>query len=253
MYRYTLVGLQKIELRLRRQLPYGWQLLSQWESLEPGGHRTPLPLAVFRAMISVAIVWGLREWAAITVLAYWCPARVGEPMDAYRADLTLPHDTLLSGSHRVLLQIRKPKSRGRGPGTQHTGFAKPLECSFLAAVYSHLLPDDKLYPRSSYCYRKVWDRLTDVLQIPRGVFTPGGLRGGGAVTAYLDGRTISELQWDMRLANQETLRFYLQEVAASNSLLSLPSPARSAVRTAAQFYETVVLAASEAASTDSPP
>jgi len=123
----------------------------------------------------------------------------------------------------------------------------------LSAVYNHLLPEDKLYPRSGYKCRKVWDRLTDVLQIPRGVFTPGGLRGGGAVTAYLDGRSISELQWDMRLANQETLRFYLQEVAASNSLISLPLPARSAIRTAAQFYEIVVQAASEVASTDCPP
>ena len=58
---------------------------------------------------------------------------------------------------------------------------------------------------------------------------PGGLRGGGAVQAYRAGRAISDILWAMRLGNQATLEYYLQEVAA---LSDLPLLARHKIKIA---------------------
>jgi len=141
----------------------------------------------------------------------------------------------------------KPKSRGRGPRVQHAGFSKDLESRFVSFAFGALKPSDKLYPYSGYRYRKTFDLLLLTLKVPAGLFTPGGLRGGGAVTAYLEGKPIATIQWDMRLGSQETLRYYLQEVAASNSLLSLPQDARISIQAVARFYEASLLAAMEVA------
>jgi len=253
IFRYTLTGLKQLDLRLHHQLPYGWQLLGRWEAVSPTVHRTPVPAAVFKAMISIALSWQLIDWSAISLLSYWAPARVGEPMSAVRADLTLPADTLLEGSHRILLRVMKPKTRGRGPRVQHTGFDRALECSFLSWAYGCLRPEEPLYARSNYLYRKTWDRILSVLGIPPGVYLPGGLRGGGAVSAYLHGKAIADIQRDMRLASQETLRWYLQEVAACNSLIHLSPRSRELIRVAACFYEAVLQATmAEAASSTAP-
>jgi len=130
---------------------------------------------------------------------------------------------------------------------QHAGFSKALESRFVAFAFGALRPADKLYPHTSYRYRKTFDLFLYTLKVPAGIFTPGGLRGGGAVTAYLEGKPISTLQWDMRLGSQDTLRYYLQEVAASNSLLSLPQESRSNIQAVARFYEASLLAAMEVA------
>ena len=52
--------------------------------------------------------------------------------------------------------------------------------------------------------------------------TPGGLRGGGAVSQYRAGVSLPSLLWKMRLKQQQTLESYIQEVAALSALTSLP-------------------------------
>ena len=248
LFRYSITGVQQLDLGLRHQLPYAWHLLAKWESITPSVHRTPIPQAVYQAMVAVALAWGLVDWAATTMLTYWAPARCGEPQSATRGDLTLPDDFLLGHGTRVLLRILKPKSRGRGPKIQHAGFDRLYESRFLTFAYGALRPTDPLYPASSGRYRKIFDLILAVLGVPAGVYTPGGFRGGGAVTAYLAGRPISEIQWDMRLTSQDTLRYYLQEVAASNSMLVLPVQTREAIRVAAGLYEVSLQATMEVAS-----
>ena len=66
--------------------------------------------------------------------------------------------------------------------------------------------------------------------------TPGGLRGGGAVTSYRKGASISDLLWAMRLKQVTTLEAYLQEVAALSLLTELPLSSRRAIRSAASLF-----------------
>ena len=67
------------------------------------------------------------------------------------------------------------------------------------------------------------------LGVPLRLFTPGGLRGGGAVAAFLNGTHIADILWKMRLKHQTTLEHYLQEVSAAGSLNSLSETSRSRI------------------------
>ena len=67
--------------------------------------------------------------------------------------------------------------------------------------------------------------------------TPGGLRGGGAVSCYRKGASIPDLLWTMRLKQVATLEAYLQEVAALSVLTELPWASRRAIRSAASLYD----------------
>ena len=76
--------------------------------------------------------------------------------------------------------------------------------------------------------------------LTKDLFTPGGLRGGGAVHSYLQGRPISDIQWDLRLANQTTLTHYIQETAAINSLVGLDEVCRERLRLCSRFYPLMI-------------
>ena len=106
-----------------------------------------------------------------------------------------------------------------------------------------MYPNMRLFPFSAARYRHIWDAILYALGIEKGVFTPGGLRGGGAVASYFAGAPIADIQWSMRLASQDTLRFYLQEVAAESSLSALSDVARQRVRAASKFYTFLLKAA----------
>jgi len=241
--RYLLTGLKAGEPNLKGQLSHSWNVLAQWQALDPTEHRTPLPLAIPRAAVAIALAWGWLDWAGITLLSFWAPGRIGEPLLAVRADLVVPTDTLLQDTKRVLLKITLPKSRGRGPRTQHASVSKALEAAFISWCFGALPLHDHLWPQSQHTYRRAWNAiLVDCLGIAPGTFTPGCLRGGGAISYYLSGLPIFDLQWQMRLANMETLRYYLQETAASNVLRELSDASRSNISIASKFYEALILA-----------
>ena len=75
------------------------------------------------------------------------------------------------------------------------------------------------------------------LRIPRAMFTPGGLRGGGAVAAYFEGTTIADLLWRMRIKHMATLDSYLQEVAAAISLNSVSLESRQRIALFCTSYD----------------
>ena len=94
---------------------------------------------------------------------------------------------------------------------------------------------------SAGAYRTRWDRVLQVLQVPKSAgLTPGSLRGGGAVAAYRRGVPITELLWQMRLKHAVTLEHYLQEVAAVSVAAELPERTRTLVRVAASVCEATI-------------
>ena len=108
-----------------------------------------------------------------------------------------------------------------------------LQARLISATWGKLHRRDKLFPGSPAMFRNRWDKILSALSIPpRFKLTPGSLRGGGAVAAYREGRAISDIQWSMRLQNQSTLAFYLQEVSAESVLPRLSSEARFSVQSA---------------------
>ena len=77
---------------IRPHLGMVWQLVSKWELQEPVSHRVPLPAAIYRAMVSLSILWSWFHVAGILVLAFEGICRPGETLRASRCDLLLPCD-----------------------------------------------------------------------------------------------------------------------------------------------------------------
>ena len=111
--------------------------------------------------------------------------------------------------------------------------------------WGQLPPDAPLLPLSPSAFRRRWDFLLKSLAVPKSFgLTPGGLRGGGAVSQYIAGCHITDLMWRMRIRTQDTLAHYLQEATTLTSLAALPAQATASVSSAAALYPTVLRALS---------
>jgi hypothetical protein len=214
-----------------------WDILHAWDWLQPVKHRPPLPKALYRAMIAVALCLGWIRWAGCLMIAFFGITRIGEVLKAARQHLVLPCDTLDDDSLRVLLEIPDPKSKRFGERVQHTRITQEAEVSFIIKVFGSLSPEERLFPGSQSAFRSRWDRILLKLDIPKTLkFTPACVRGGGCVAAFESGLAITDLMWLMRVRNQETLSHYLQEVAAATHLKFLSASSKDAVKTASKMY-----------------
>ena len=236
-YRYAIVAGQRINWCMRGQLGPAWELVSRWEKLQPIRHRTPIPEVVLKSLVVLAWCKGFRRWAGCTLVAYFGLARIGEILRATRAHLLLPADHC-SVLEVAFVRLEGPKSAARGgPKVQHLKVDEALAVQLLGKAFSSLDSDDKLYPFGPAAYRARWNFLLGHFGLRnQQELTPGGLRGGGAVWAYHRGHAVSDIQWRMRLRHQHTLSYYLQEVAAINSVLAAGVEARHVLQCSAQLF-----------------
>ena len=238
-FRHVLVLAQQKHSGLRFFMSPAWQLISQWEEVQPVQHRQPLPEILFRAMFVVSLLLGWKRWAATLLLAFEGIARIGEVLQATRADLVLPCDSCDNVLGVAFLRIRKPKTSRRGKGRiQHLKISNTAAVSFLEQVFGPLDYSLKLFPLSASVFRRRWERVLDVLLVPKLKRpTPASVRGGGAILAYKRGEPISDILWRMRLVALSTLESYLQELAADSFLVKLPELSRSRIRSSAVFFD----------------
>ena len=165
-YRQLVAHVQRSDPGVRPYLRTAWDQVSRWEILEPVQHQPPLPIAILKAMISLAICWKWTRWAAVTLVAFFGICRIGEVLKAVRADFLLPSDLLESGT-RIYLRIREPKTKRPGARIQHATIpASPELCKFLAAVLGPLDARLPLYGGSPAMYRRRWDKLLARLRSP---------------------------------------------------------------------------------------
>ena len=239
-YRHLLAFAQRRHLHLRRCLPNAWSAATAWEMLEPVQHRPPIPEALARAIIALSVSWGWLRVAATVAAIFFGITRPGEVITATRAHLVLPADCLsrdrVAYIHHVL-----PKTRTRGPRHQHSSIEDETTIQLLELAFEHDAPDTPLFPGSAAVFRRRFAAILQALNIPKGIFTPAGLRGGGACAAFRKNSNITLLCWRMRLANPTTLAHYLQEAAAATSLRNLPQPARRAIQAADNMLPVVLL------------
>ena len=242
LYRQILTFAQRRKPSVRLSLGSAWQIVSKWQSLEPTNHRTPLPLAIFRAMVATAIGLGWHRWAGIVVLAFEGITRPGEALRAVRSDLLLPRDLVFESDDTIFLQIRSPKGRRRGIGAvQHTKIIDRQVAQFLDYVYGSLAKDESLYPAAPSTFRRRWDHILTLLAIPKSVdLTPASVRAGGAVRAYRQNEDLVRLMWRMRLKQADTLQHYLQEVAAISLFGDLPQISQRKILAAGSLYSFLI-------------
>ena len=234
--------IQRTRPTFRGRLAAAWTLVSKWERLEPIKHRTPLPLVLYQAMISVAICWGWLRFAGIMVIGFEAICRPGEPLRAKRSDLLLCRDLVVESPSVVFLRIENPKARHRGIGTvQHAKLDNLQSAPFLDKVYGKLPRDSYLFAGSPSSFRKRWDAILEFLSVPKSFkLTPASLRSGGAVRAYRSDMELSKIMWKMRLKHVKTLQHYLQEVGAASIYAELPSRSRELVQQAALSFDVLM-------------
>ena len=238
LLRRLITAIQRWNPSFRSHLGRCWQLVARWESLEPVSHRIPLPLVVFRAMVSVAVLWGWKRFAGVMILTFVGICRPGEPLNAIRRDLLLPRDLVVEDPNTCYLCIRSPKGRKRGIGRiQHIKITEGCYTRFLDKVFGRLNPDIPLFFGSPGTFRRRWDAILGALSIPLKIgLTPASMRAGGAVHSYRKDEEIAKLLWKMRLKNIETLQHYLQELGAISLFLELPRRSQLKVEQTAQLF-----------------
>ena len=238
LYRHLLTAVQRWQPDFRPFMSRAWQLVVRWESLDPVRHRTPLPLVLFRAMVSIASLWGWRRFLGIMLLSYFGICRPGEPLGATRFDLLLPRDLVYEQPDVCFLCIRRPKSRRRGLGVvQHAKVTSASVVAALDSVFSGLQAGEPLYAGSPSSFRRRWDAILAALGVPKTLgLTPASMRSGGAITAYRADEDIVKIFWSMRLKSLQTFSHYLQEVGALSVFGELPFDSRLRIERAAELY-----------------
>ena len=237
-FRHLLAYVQREFPSYRADLYPAWKQVTRWEVLEPVQHRPPLPEAIFRAAIATAIGWSWWRWAAITAAAFVGVSRPGEPLRALRSDLVLPSDLFLADSGVAYMGVRSPKGKLRGLGKlQHFKVQDAEIVALLEVVFAKLDRRENLYSGSAASYRRRWDAIMEALSVPRSLkYTPGSLRGGGAVAQYRKGVDLNQLMWAMRIKRIETLQHYLQEATTEVTLAKLPQQSRTKIQAAAGLF-----------------
>ena len=238
-WRHLCAYFQKERLALRPYMPMCWDLTSRWERLCPTAHRTPIPHALARAVIALALSLGWARFAAVVGLSFFGTARVGEPLNAHRGAILLPSDLLLDEIPTCYVRVEAPKTSHRGTGkVQHFVVKEPPFVRFLERLLAGCALEEKLFAASAATFRRRWNHILDRLGVPAVVkLTPGGLRGGGAVFLYQHGTPVHDLLWRMRLRSQATLESYLQEVAAVSVLPALPATTRQRIAAASALCD----------------
>ena len=236
--RHLFVVAQQTFPLLRPAMGPAWQLVTQWEELQPVSHRRPLPEVLYKALVALSVFWGWRRFAGVLVLGMQGIGRIGEVLSARRSDLLLPLDLFEADRKTVFLRVSKPKTHRRGKGrVQHLRIENAEVVALLQSVFGHLSEYLPLFPLSAAAFRTRWEKLLNCLQIPVELRpTPSSIRGGGAIMAYKRGEPINNILWRMRLVAQSTLESYLQELAAESFLQRLPENTKVRIRFAASFY-----------------
>ncbi|CAE8698700.1 unnamed protein product [Polarella glacialis] len=163
-----------------------------------------------------------------------------EPLVATREDVVLPSDMFSSCTGKLFVRINNPKTAKRGNARVQHGSV----CSeSVEAVVGPLHRTERLWPFSQSAYRRRFDKLLSLVGAAKNYYTPGGLRGGGAVRDFVINGDIANLMWKMRITSQSTLAHYLQEVVTEQSLRRLPDSSRDILKLLARIFPALRLVA----------
>ena len=195
-----------------------------------------MPKGILLAVMTACLMWGWLTEAAIFGLA-WCGLlRIGEALEANRADLIL-------GTAFALLQVRTPKTRGRAARHQAVRIDPVDIMQLLGMAFSGLPSEVRLWPMSSGTLRR---RLQAVLRRlglgtdKRAAFDLASFRPRGA-TWMLHLTENSELvRRRGRWMSLRVMEVYLQEVVATTYLPRLEQRARDLIDTLAADFPRVL-------------
>ena len=236
--RHVVAYAQRMFPTLKGRLSAVWDVITRWEVVEPVEHRRPVPIKLLEGIAAVGCLWKWYRFSGIVLISFFGCCRTGEVLRAKRKHLILPRDLCMSASNDVFLRIVDPKPGRRGLGlVQHAKISGQLVVAFLDSVFGRLDGEALLFNGTPSSFRGRWNKVLAALKIPTTFrLTPGGLRAGGTVELYRQGRTIHDILWALRLRNLETLQHYLQEVSTAVTMHDLPIDAKTTITYASELY-----------------
>lgn len=164
------------------QISAAWTTLSKWEEAEPVDRAMIMPPSIFRAAISLSLLWGWYKFAGAMLLGFHGLLRPSEILPLKRSDLVLPRD-VLSDERICYVKILRSKT-SRFMLRQNARVSDELTVVYLDSLFGCLANTETLFGCSTSFFRTRWNRLFKHLGIPtseraRGL-TPKALRGSGA-------------------------------------------------------------------------
>ena len=230
---------------VKRQLTKAWDLAFAWVQDEPCRHHPAMPVAVLLSMLSVALMWGWQKEAALWALAWAGILRVGELIMATRSDLILPADGV-PGTSYILLRIREPKTRGRGPRHQAARVDQADLVQLIQMTFQKETADAKLWPLSAATLRKRFNAVQVELGLPlkpsngSRPYELASLRAGGA-TWLLQRTELPELvRRRGRWLAFRTMEVYLQEIVVTTSMSHVTKEAKYKIQLMAEAFPSVL-------------
>ena len=234
---YVIAGLQFRWPALRTHMKPAWAVQRRWAQLLPPMVRTPMPWTVLLAMCSTAVVWGWPSFALLLLLGFHCMLRPGEIAALRRGHLRLTSDSYSKNVGVVALTTSKTATRAA-----RIQSVTITDVWLLQRLDRHFGTWPEKAPLCSGGTTAFTRRFMACLQSLRlaGRFTPGGLRGGGAVAHFEEHANLGALQFRGRWENPRSMLHYLQLGLAASSFLSIPAAARSRIEALAGLAVTLV-------------
>ncbi len=200
-----------------------WTTLSKWEEAEPVDRAMIMPPSIFKAAISLSLLWGWRKFAGAMLLGFHGLLRPAEILPLRRSDLVLPRD-VLSDERILYVKILRSKT-SRFMLRQHARVSDELTVLYLDALFGCLANTEALFGCSTSFFRTRWNKLFKHLGIPtsekaRGL-TPKALRGSGASWLFHCTEDVNRVLWRGRWQSKRTLEHYLQDVLGQVLLADL--------------------------------
>ena len=217
---FTLAAIQYFHRRMWGQLRGAWAAVRTWKMAEPGELRSPIPVLVVWALMTLALSQHGVQLAALLAVTFHALLRPGEACRLTRQDIMLPGDR---GWHVQvgMVVIRSPKTARVGGKVQHVILHDPMVLLMCQWAWLGWPTSEKLWSWNLVELSR-WFRTSLVqLGLPATRFTPAGLRAGGATYAYLSGSSVEQLMWRGRWETLTSLKHYVQESAATLAIAQL--------------------------------
>lgn len=205
------------------QIPAAWTTLCRWEEAEPVERAMIMPPSIFKAAISLSLLWGWYRFTGAMLLGFHGLLRPSEILPLRRSDLVLPKD-VLSDEQICYVKILRSKT-SRFMLRQHARVSDELTVLYLDAVFGNLANTEPLFNCSTSFFRTRWNRLFKHLGIATSEkangLTPKALRGSGASWLFHCTEDVNRVLWRGRWQSKRTLEHYLQDVSGQALLADL--------------------------------
>ena len=190
-----------------------WNLIRAWRLEEPVEPRTPVPPLVVLSLLGGALSLGLPSLALAIWLGFHCLLRPVEATSIRLHDLRLESQLTYYPELESfgVLVISSPKTRKVGPRRQHVIIYDQVLLEILSLVKRRGTRSSMLYQGGVDGFRADFAALCRALEIPSGLYTPAGLRAGGATWFWLRHQNMPALRLRGRWAVERTLEHYIAE------------------------------------------